>query len=86
MTFMLPLDLVDPSERAMQENVEAAAAGSGTPFISHYSPEEMAEMCRVAGFSAVHHVSPDELTRRYFAGRADGLRPPSAEQLVVATV
>jgi len=86
MTFMLPLDLVDPGEREMQRSVEAAAAGSGTPFISHYSPDEMANMCRAAGFSAVHHVGPDELTRRYFAGRADRLRPPSAEQLVVATV
>jgi len=86
MTFMLPLDLVDPGERAMQESVEAAAAGSGTPFISHYSPEEMTQMCRAAGFSEVLHVGPDELTRRYFAGRADGLRPPSAEQLIVAAV
>jgi len=86
MTVMLPLDLVDPGERAMLENVEAAAADSGTPFISHYSPDEMADMCRAAGFSDVRHVSPDDLTSRYFAGRADGLRPPSAEQLVVATV
>jgi methyltransferase (TIGR00027 family) len=86
MTFMLPLDLVDVSERAMQESVEAAAAGSGTPFISHYAPDEMTDMCRAAGFSAVQHVSPDDLTARYFAGRTDGLRPPSAEQLIVATV
>jgi len=86
MTVMLPLNLVDPGERAMLENVEAAAADSGTPFISHYSPDEMADMCRAAGFSDVRHVSPDDLTSRYFAGRADGLRPPSAEQLVVATV
>jgi methyltransferase (TIGR00027 family) len=86
MTFMLPLDLVDASERPMQESVEAAAAGSGTPFISHYAPGEMVEMCRAAGFSAVQHVSPDYLTARYFAGRTDGLRPPSAEQLIVATV
>ncbi len=86
MTFMLPLDLTDPTERAMQENVERAAAESGTPFISHYSPDEMSDMCRAAGFSEVHHVSPDELTARYFAGRTDGLRPPTAEQLVVATV
>jgi methyltransferase (TIGR00027 family) len=86
MTFMLPLDLVDVSERPMQESVEAAAAGSGTPFISHYAPDEMTDMCRAAGFSAVHHVSPDDLTARYFAGRTDGLRPPSAEQLIVATV
>jgi methyltransferase (TIGR00027 family) len=86
MTFMLPVDLVDKAERPMQESVEAAAAGSGTPFISHYSPDEMVEMCRAAGFSEVEHVSPDALTARYFSGRPDGLRPPSAEQLVVATV
>lgn len=86
MTFMLPLDLVDVAERPMQESVEAAAAGSGTPFISHYSPEQMSEMCREAGFSSVQHVSPDDLTARYFAGRTDGLRPPSAEHLIVATV
>jgi methyltransferase (TIGR00027 family) len=86
MTFMLPLDLVDVAERPLQESVEAAAAGSGTPFISHYTPDEMSEICRAAGFSAVQHVSPDNLTARYFAERTDGLRPPSAEQLIVATV
>jgi len=86
MTFMLPRDLLDEAERPMQESVEAAAAGSGTPFISHYSPAEMSEMCRAAGFSSVNHVSPDDLAARYFAGRADGLRPPSAEHLIVATV
>jgi methyltransferase (TIGR00027 family) len=86
MTFMLPVDLVDESERAMQEAVEQAAAASGTPFISHYSPDALADMCRAAGFSTVHHVSPAELTERYFAGRPDGLRPPTAEQLIVASV
>ncbi len=86
MTFMLPLDLTDATERPMQESVEAAAARLGTPFISHYSPTEMVEMCRAAGFSAAQHVSPDDLTARYFAGRTDGLRPPSAEQMIVATV
>jgi methyltransferase (TIGR00027 family) len=86
MTFMLPPDLLDSTERALQENVEQAAAASGTPFISHYSPAEIADMCRDAGFAAVEHVTPEELSRRYFADRADGLRPPNAEQLIVATV
>lgn len=86
MTFMLPLDLVDDAERPMQENVERAARGSGTPFLSHYAPEEMLDMCREAGFSSVRHVSSDDLTERYFAGRPDGLRPPGAEHLVVAEV
>ena len=86
MTFMLPLDLVDAAERPMQEYVEQAAATSGTPFISHYSPDAMIDMCRAAGFLSVRHVSPDDLADRYFAGRPDGLRPPTAEHLVVATV
>lgn len=86
MTFMLPPELLDAEERSVQQEVEAAAANSGTPFISHYSPDDMAEMCRVAGFGSVRHVSPDELADRYFAGRSDKLRPPQAEHLVVATV
>jgi methyltransferase (TIGR00027 family) len=86
MTFMLPLDLVDVAERPMQESVEAAAAGSGTPFISHYTPDEISERCCAAGLSVVQHVSPDDLTARYFARRPDSLRPPSAEHLIVATV
>jgi methyltransferase (TIGR00027 family) len=86
MTFMLPVDLVDVAERPMQEAVEAAAAGSGTPFVSHYTPDEISQMCRAAGFSSVQHVSPEYLTGHYFAGRTDGLRPRSAEHLIVATV
>lgn len=86
MTFMLPPDLLDPDERAMLENVERQAAASGTPFISHYSPAEMVDMCRDAGFSSARNVTPDELAQRYFAGRTDGVQPPTAEQLIVATV
>lgn len=84
MTFMLPVEMVDAVDQPVQTAVEQAAASSGTPFISHYAPDEMLTMCRDAGFSSVQHVSPDDITQRYFAHRADGLRPPSAEHLVVA--
>ena len=86
MTFMLPPELVDDGERQMQTAVEAAARKSGTPFVSHYAPDEMVDMCHRAGFSSAQHVSPAELTERYFSGRTDGLRPPTAERLVVAQV
>jgi methyltransferase (TIGR00027 family) len=86
MTFMLPVDLLDEVEGPMLAGVEAQARASGTPFISHYAPDEMVERCLAAGFASSHVVGPDELFERYFAGRADGLRPPTAEQLVVATV
>ena len=42
----------------------------------------LARECR---FQQARHVSAADLTRRYFAGRTDGLRPPNnAEKLLVA--
>lgn len=86
MTFMLPLDLLDDAERPLLAGVEEQARASGNPFISHYAPDEMVEHCLAAGFATARVVTPGELTDRYFAGRTDGLRPPSAEQLVIARV
>jgi hypothetical protein len=45
----------------------------------------MLALAREAGFREVQHVSAATLTARYFAGRSDGLRPGSAEALLVAT-
>jgi methyltransferase (TIGR00027 family) len=85
MTFLLPLELAGPEVRpGLQRAVEAARA-SGTPFVSFYTPAEMLALARDAGFREAEHVSADVLTRRYFAGRPDGLRPPAnAEELLVA--
>jgi methyltransferase (TIGR00027 family) len=85
MTFMLPHELVDPAERAIREFSERGARASGTPFISFYAPDEIVAIARDAGFRAATHVSADALTERYFAGRGDGLRPATSEQLLVAT-
>lgn len=61
-------------------------AASGTPFVSFFTADAIVALARAQGFRAAHHVSADELTARYFAGRADGLRPPRhAEELLVAT-
>jgi len=85
MSFILPLDLAEPDERAGYEASMRGAKASGTPFISFYAPDDMVAMARAAGFSMVQHVSAALLTARYFAGRSDGLRPGS-EALLVATV
>jgi hypothetical protein len=61
------------------------ARESGTPFISFFAPDEMLDLARAAGFRHARHASSEELARRYFAGRSDGLRPPTAgEDLLVA--
>ncbi|ROQ77970.1 class I SAM-dependent methyltransferase [Streptomyces sp. NBC_01260] len=85
MTFMLPAELVDDADRAGLEATKPRARASGTPFISFYTPQEMLALARAAGFEDAQHVSGTELAHRYFAGRTDGLRPSSGEDLLVAT-
>lgn len=83
-SFMVPPELVESGERraiAGARKGMRAAAGS----VSLFSPDEMVALARQAGFAQVRHISAAELTERYFSGRSDGLRPSSAEELVVAT-
>ena len=86
MTFILPLELVDSELRPGLEFAEKGARASGTPFISFFVPTEMLALAREAGFREVQHVTSATLAEWYFAGRTDGLRPVSGEELLVATV
>jgi O-methyltransferase involved in polyketide biosynthesis len=86
MSFLLPLDMADPEARPGLEASARGARASGTPFISFFTPSEMLSLAREAGFRAARHVSAAALAERYFADRADGLRPPdNAEEFLVAT-
>ena len=87
MTFLLPLEMAAPEVRPGLEMAEKGARASGTPFISFFTPPDMLALARENGFRDAQHISADTLTQRYFAGRADGLRPPAnAEELLIATV
>lgn len=86
MTFLLPLELADAEVRPGLEMAEKGARASGTPFISFFTPAQMLALAREAGFKEARHIPAATLTRRYFADRTDGLRPPNnAEELLVAT-
>ncbi|WP_030901384.1 class I SAM-dependent methyltransferase [Streptomyces sp. NRRL F-5126] len=85
MTFMLPVELVDGADRPGLRTSAKGAQASGTPFISFYTPGEMLALAREAGFADARHVPGSSLGERYFADRADGLRPSSGEDLLVAT-
>ena len=85
MTFLLPRELLDDADRAGLQASQQGARASGTPFVSFYRPDEMLAMAREAGFAGVRHIPGSSLAERYFAGRADGLRPSSGEDFVVAT-
>jgi len=86
MTFLLPPELLrDAADRAGLEASRKGAQASNTPFISFYTPDEMLALARESGFKDVHHVPGAVLAERYFAGRADDLRPSSGEDVLVAT-
>jgi methyltransferase (TIGR00027 family) len=86
MSFMLPIEMLDDDIRPGVERAAEGARLSGTPFISFFTPAEMLALAHEAGFKEVQHVSAAMLAERYFAGRADGLRPPNnSEELLVAT-
>lgn len=86
MTFMLPLQLVDPEDQPGYQMAEKGARASGTPFISFFTPQEMLALAYEAGFSNAGHLSTASLAPKYFAGRKDNLRPSTGEELLIATV
>lgn len=85
MTFLLPRELLDDTDRSGLQASEKGARASGTPFVSFYPPQEMLALTREAGFTAARHVSGSSLAERYFADRTDGLRPSTGEDFVLAT-
>jgi methyltransferase (TIGR00027 family) len=84
-SFLLPAELLDARDRPLLQTSQTGARASGTPFVSFFSPSEMLELAREAGFREAQHVAGSALAERYFAGRSDGLRPASGEDLLVAT-
>jgi methyltransferase (TIGR00027 family) len=84
-TFLLPPERLGDADRSGLQTAERGARASGTPFISFYTPAEMLALARDAGFKDAQHVPGTLLAGRYFADRADGLRPSSGEDLLVAT-
>jgi methyltransferase (TIGR00027 family) len=86
MTFLQPLERTEAGARPAVERSAEGARASGTPFLSFFEPEDLLALAREAGLRAVRHVPASALAQRYFAGRADGLRPPDrGEEILVAT-
>ncbi|HLK90970.1 MAG TPA: class I SAM-dependent methyltransferase [Polyangia bacterium] len=85
MTFLLPIDRCPPDERPGFAIAEKGARAAGTPWLSFFAPPEIEALARVCRFKNARVVSPPEIERLYFAGRPDGLRPGSGEQMLLAT-
>jgi len=84
MTYLLPIELAEPQERAGFEAAKKGAQAGGTPFLSFFTPADILAHAREAGFREARTVSAADLIDLYFASRTDGLRPGNSEQFLVA--
>ncbi len=84
MTFLRPIELIDAEDRAMAERSQKGAVASGTPFVSFFAPNDLVALAREAGFKEARHFSAEDMIRRYFSDRTDGLRPSNGEEFLIA--
>jgi hypothetical protein len=52
----------------------ARVAAAGEPFRLFFEPDQLAVQLQRTGFSHVEDLGADEINRRYFSGRSDGLQ------------
>ncbi len=71
---------------AQAESLKASMAQTGVDVLSHFTPGEMAQMLKAAGFSEVEYVGPQEAQALWFEGRTDGLKAPEIQRLMSARV
>ena len=62
------------------------AAQRGEPLVSRPSPAEAEALIQGCGLKISQHPTLDDLHGWYFAGRSDGLMPPTLERYIAAVV
>jgi methyltransferase (TIGR00027 family) len=61
-------------ERFILDALAARVAAAGEPFRLFFEPEQLAVRLREMGFGHIEDLGADEINRRYFSGRTDGLQ------------
>lgn len=83
-SYMQHANLLTEPEQAMHTLTNKVSAKLGEPHLSYYSPAEIEQIARDAGFDTVEHHRPT--SSPHFVGRRDGLIAHELELLVVASV
>ena len=86
LSFVPPDDELADVDLAEVRASTRRAASLGEPWLTRYRSSELVQRLRRLGFRSVLHLTPGTASQRYFAGRADGLRAPRFEQLMLAVV
>jgi methyltransferase (TIGR00027 family) len=71
--FAVPRSSLDARNQIAFDTLARRVRAAGEPFVGFFTPGELAEHLRSAGFRNVQDLGPDQINARYFKDRADGL-------------
>jgi methyltransferase (TIGR00027 family) len=86
LTYGIPHEENDDSGKRMSELLDDFATRSGEPLKTRMTAEETDALLTDNGFAVVENLTHAELCTRYFADRADGLRPHTIERIATARI
>lgn len=72
--FSMPRQSLGSVERMALDALAKRVAAAGEPFTLFFTEEELAEEFKRANFERWEFVNANEMNRRYFEGRTDGLK------------
>ena len=74
--FAQPPEDLDPRYLRVFQALAARVAAAGEPFRLFFTPGQLEQELRAAGFTRIEIRTPGEVNEMYFAGRSDGLAMP----------
>ena len=82
--YRVPVTMLNPIERVINEVLEQQIAAIGEPWLSTFDPVQLQSQLLELGFRSAESATPDELNERYFARRKDALRTGGGVRIMCA--
>lgn len=82
--YRVPATMLNPIERVVSDVMEQQIAALGEPWLSTFDPTQLQSQLLELGFSSAESATADDLNRRYFARRKDGLRTGGGVRIMCA--
>ena len=71
--YAVPRTSLNAYEQTALDAILKRVAAAGEPFRGFFEPEELARELKVIGYGATEDLDGEEINKRYFANRTDGL-------------
>ena len=71
--YAVPRSSLNVFEQAALDAILKRVAAAGEPFRGFFAPDELARELQAMGYAAIEDLDGEEINRRYFANRTDGL-------------